>query len=167
MLGVDDTTLEALAALELGQMAPLVIVIAGAGEQEVRGEALGRTFVLSFDAPNLALGIPRRARNLVLEADMAIDPVLTRGFVHVLPDGGPVGDSLVPGPRFEIVAEREHVAVGADAGIAEQIPRAANNGAVLQDDVALVGAMLAQVHAGADARQARADDENVEMFALR
>src|SRR5712691_3020513 len=56
------------------------------------------------------------------------------------------------------------VALGADAGIAEQIPGAADGLAPFEDDEALARAFLPQVIARADAGQAGADNEDVEML---
>src|SRR5436305_1177852 len=73
----------------------------------------------------------------MMEADVFVDAVVGRGLAHVVQDPRPVGDRLGLGPRFERVTEREHVAIGADAGIAKQIPGAADAVAPLQNDVAL------------------------------
>src|SRR3546814_6349687 len=54
-----------------------------------------------------------------------------------------------------------HVAVRADAGIAEQVPGAAQIGAALDERKAAVGAVHLQMHRHADARNARADDQHV------
>src|SRR6185437_620293 len=97
-------------------------------------------------------------------ADVFVDAVLGRGLAHIVQDARPVGDRLRFGPRLERIAEREHVRVGADAGIAKQVPGAANAIAALENDVALAGAFLLQMKARADAGQAGADDEDVEMF---
>ena len=107
---------------------------------------------------------PRRALDAMVEADLLVDAVLGRGLAHIVQDPRPVGDRLRLGPRLERIAEREHVAVGADAGIAKQVPGAADAVAALQDDVALARAFLLQVIARADAGQAGADDQDVEMF---
>src|SRR5262245_23851073 len=99
-----------------------------------------------------------------MKPDIPVDAVLGRGLPHIVEDVRPVRDRLRLGPRLEGIAEREHVAVGADAGIAKQIPGAADAVAPLQDDVALARALFLQMIAGADAGQARADDKDVEMF---
>ena len=100
----------------------------------------------------------------MMEADFLVDAVLGRGLADVVQDPRPVGDRLRLGPRLERIAQREHVAVGADAGIAEQIPGAADAVAALEDDETLAGALLLQVIARADAGQPGADDQHVEMF---
>lgn len=60
-----------------------------------------------------------------------------------------------------------HVAVGTDAGIAEEIPCSANRVTALKDGVALARALLTQVAGRADARQARADDDDVNIFGVQ
>jgi len=54
-----------------------------------------------------------------------------------------------------------HVAVRADAGIAEQVPCAANGATLFDNPVGFIGAALGQVYGGADAGKAGANDENV------
>ena len=99
-----------------------------------------------------------------MKADFLLDAVLGRGLTHVVQDPRPVGDRLGLDPRLERITQREHVKVGADAGIAEQVPGAADAVAALENDVALAGALLLQVIARADAGQAGADDQDVEVF---
>ena len=91
-------------------------------------------------------------------------PYRRRGVLQVLEDRRPVGDRLRLRPRPERVAERVHVGVGADAGIAEQVPRAADVGAAFEDRVGPARAALLQVTAGADAGNAGADDQDVEVL---
>ena len=95
-----------------------------------------------------------------------LDAVLGRGLADIVQDPRPVGDRLGLDPRLERIAQRVHVGVGADAGIAEQIPGAADAIAAFENDKALARALLLQVIARADAGQAGADDQDVEMFGL-
>ena len=95
---------------------------------------------------------------------MALEVVFARGVLHVLQDRRAVGDGLGLLPGLERVAQRVHVRIGADAGVAEQVPGAAEALAAFEDDEAAVGAALAQVHRRADARQAGADHQHVEVF---
>ncbi len=100
----------------------------------------------------------------MVETDFLVDAVVGGGLADVVQNPRPVRDRLRLGPGPERIAERIHVAVGADAGIAEQIPGATDAIAALEDDVALAGTFLLQVIAGADAGQACADDQHVDMF---
>ena len=100
----------------------------------------------------------------MVEADLAVDAVLGGGLTHIVQNVRPVGDRLRLGPRLERIAEREHVGIGADAGIAEQVPGAADAVAPLEDRVAFAGAFLLQMIARADAGQPGSDDQDVEML---
>ncbi len=100
----------------------------------------------------------------MVEADFFVDAVIGSGLADVVQNPRPVGDRLRLGPWLERIAQREHVAVGADAGIAEQIPGAADAVAALEDGVTLAGTGVLQVIARANAGQPGADDQHVEMF---
>ena len=102
----------------------------------------------------------------VAEADVPVDAVLGDGLAQVGQDRRPVGDRLVGGPRLEAVAERVHVAVGAHARVAEQVPRAADVVAPLEDHVRPVGALTSQVVGGADAGDPGADDDDIKVFSV-
>ncbi len=129
------------------------------------GGALARD-AFGFHAPARVRRRPRRALDPMMIADVLVDAVLGGGLADVIQDPRPVRDRLGLWPRLERIAQREHVGVGTDAGIAKQIPGAADAIAALEDDVALAGAFLLQMKARADAGEAGADDENVEMFDL-
>ncbi len=75
-----------------------------------------------------------------------------------------VGDGVGFVPRLEAVAERVHVAIGANAGVTEKIPRAAHGWPALEDDIGLSRTARMQVHCGADTGEARTDDQNVDVF---
>ena len=72
--------------------------------------------------------------------------------------------ALAPLPGPEGIAEREHIGIGADAGVAEQIPGPTQFAAPFENRVALGRALRLQVIAGTDAGEAGADDEDIEMF---
>jgi hypothetical protein len=98
---------------------------------------------------------------------MLVDAVFARGLVQIIEDRGAVGDRLGLGPGLEREAQGEHVRVGPDAGIAEQVPGPAQSLAPLQDHIAALRAvglqMIARTHAG----NAGAHDHYVEMFGHR
>ncbi len=170
-LRMHDAAGEILAAGKLGRIAFLVFVIAGAHEQETAGEAhdLGRPLAhrsaLGLHGPAPILRRPRRPPDPMVEADLLVDAVVGGGLADVIQDPRAVRDRLRLGPWLERIAQREHVAVGADAWIAEQIPGAADTVAALEDRIALAGAFLLQVIGRADAGQPGADDQHVDMFA--
>src|SRR6185436_18492764 len=86
------------------------------------------------------------------------------GFLHVVEDRRAVGNCLGGTPRLEAVAERVHVAVGANARVAEEIPGAAHRRATFEDEVALARASLVKVDGGPDAGKAGAYDDHVKVF---
>ena len=97
------------------------------------------------------------------EADFLVDAELASRVLDVFEDGGAVGDGLGALPRSERVAERVHVRVGADAGIAEEIPRAADGVAAFEDGVGAAGAASLKVIARRDAGEPGADHEHIEV----
>ena len=72
-----------------------------------------------------------------------------------------------PDPGLEAVAERVQVRVRADPGVAVGAPGPPDAVLGLEEQVGRPGALLAQVVRGADARDARADDEDVDVRARR
>ncbi len=170
-LRMHDAAGEILGARKFRRIAVLVIVVAGAHEQEIAGEAdrLRRAFAggaFGLHGPARLRRRPGRPLDPVVEADLVLDAVLGSGLADVIQDPRPVRNRLRLGPRLERIAQREHVAVGADAGITKQIPGAADAIAAFENDVALARALLLQVIARADAGQAGTDDQHVEMFVV-
>src|ERR1700735_3466096 len=100
----------------------------------------------------------------MVEADFPVDDVIGGGLADAVQNARPVRNRLRLGPRPERVTQREHVAIGTDAGITKQIPGAADGFAALQNDIALAGTILLQVIARTDARQPGADDQHVDML---
>src|SRR3954470_19235661 len=100
----------------------------------------------------------------MVETDVAVDAVLGRRVLNVFQDLLPVGDRLWVRPRLERIAERVHVTVGADAGIAEQVPGATDGAAALQDREALARTFVLEMIGGGDAGQPGTDDQYVDML---
>src|SRR5205085_10364023 len=119
---------------------------------------------LDLDGPLRVVGAPRRAHDLVVEADLLVDPEVAGGLADVVEDRRPVRDRLRLLPRTEGVAERVHVGVGADAGVAEQVPGAADRLARLEDRERLARTAHRQVTACTHTGQTRADDQYVDVF---
>src|SRR5215831_18627687 len=103
----------------------------------------------------------------MFETNPLVDTVFGRGLAHVIENARPVRDGLRLGPWLEGIAEREHVAVRADAGIAEQVPGPADALPPLENDKILGRAFVLKVIARRDAGQTGADDQDVEMLALK
>src|ERR1700737_4225465 len=100
------------------------------------------------------------------EPDVLVDPVLAGGVGEVLADVDAVGDAFLPPPGLVREAQREDAAVGPDAGVAEQVPGAADVGPALEDRIGEAGVALGDPVGGADPGDARADDDDVEGLGL-
>ena len=163
VLGMDDLPLEGLDPGELRRVALVIAVVAAAVHQEGRRERHRSAVVaLRRHGPARFLTRPRRTDDTVAEAHLAIDAALARRRPHVVEDRLAVGDRLRRRPRPEAVAERVHVGVGADPGIAEEVPGAADRLARLEDREALARATLLQVMGGADPGDPGADDKHID-----
>ena len=84
------------------------------------------------DGPEGGGGVPFDRHDPVVVLDPLEHAVLPGRLADVAEDIGAVGDRLVTRERLEVVAQRVHVGVAADAGIAEQIPGAAQIGTGLE-----------------------------------
>src|SRR5262249_14887571 len=67
-------------------------------------------------------------------------------------------------PRTKPVAQREHVGVGSDAWIPEEVPRSADRVASLQNHESLAGALRLQMVRRANAGKSRANDQHVKLL---
>src|SRR4051812_19940110 len=165
-----DPSAEIVAAREFRRVARFVFVISRAHEQEIAGEAhdfrsaLAVATALGLNGPARLVRGPRRPLDAVVEVNFLIDSVFGGGLAHIVQDPRPVGDRLWLGPWLERITQREHVAVGADAGIPEQVPGAANAVAALQERKALARTFLLQVISRADPGEPGADDQYVDML---
>ena len=166
-LGVHDAALEVLHPLPFGRVAFGVAVVALAHPQEVRREADGLAGVgaRGLDRPAVVLARPAGRGNPVAVADVPAEVVLGNDFAHVGQDLARRRDRGA-GPGLEAIAEGVEVAVRADAGVAVGEPRAAETPLRFQDDEARVGTLLGEVIGAADAGDARADDQHIEMLGL-
>ncbi len=108
----------------------------------------------------------RRRHDPVAKADLLDYAVLLCGLDDVPADRLAVGDRRSARPRLEVVAEREHVRVRADAWIAEEVPGATEPVACLEDGESLLGALGLKAARCPDSGQACPDDQHVEMISL-
>src|SRR5581483_5422780 len=161
-LRMNDLALEALHAGPARHVSGVVIIIAGAHLQEVA--AIGDLVALgAFDieGPARLRRRPGCALDLVPVTDLAVDAVVPRGLVEI------IGDRLLAAPGPEAVAERVHIGIGANAGITEQVPGAAERFAPFQDDEGLFRTVALQVIGNANPGEAGTDDDDVEIRLLR
>ena len=97
------------------------------------------------------------------EVDVGSEVVLGDRFLEILEDLLAVGDRVVARPRLERVRERMQVGVRANAGIPEQVPRAADGVPRLDDRERLVRQLRLEVVGRADPGNAGADDEDLDV----
>ncbi len=163
-LRVHELAREPLRSGERRLVPSLVAVVAGAEEQEPAGELDGAVLLRrGRDRPARRRAGPRGRHHPVPEPHGAVDPALARGVGDVVADRGAVGDRGGRRPGAERVAEGEHVGVGPDPGIAEQVPGAADRRTRLEDRPGQVRAAVLQVGDGADAGEAGADHDHVDV----
>ena len=165
-LRVQDLPLEVRLARELRPVPLGVVVIARAHVEEVAGGRCRRGVrpVGVADRPQGGRRVPGRRRHPVLEADVLVDAELLRRLLEIVQDGRAVGDGLGLGPRLEGEAQGVHVAVRADARIAEQVPGAAQMGPALEQRIGPVRTLILQVIGRADAGNPGADHQHVEVL---
>ena len=96
-------------------------------------------------------------------ADAAGEVVLLDHLAHVGEDLVGSGDRLAA-PRLELVAEGVQVAVGTDARVRVRDPRPAETGLGVEHRERRVGQASRQVDGGADAGDARAHDQDIEVL---
>ena len=164
-LRVNDTALESFHPLPLRSVALGMPVVALAHPQEVRGESRGLAGICSnrLDGPLIGFARPTRRINLVMVTDMLLKLILGDHLAHIGADflGGCYRSA---GPGLEAVTEGVKIAIRANAGIAVGQPGAAETLLRLEDDESRARELSLQVKGAADAGNARADDENLEML---
>ena len=164
-LRMDDRALELGHVLPLRRIALGVAVIALAHPEEVGGEAplLAGVAARGLDGPEVFLARPFCRGDGVLVADVAGEIVLLDHVAHVFQDFRGARDRRRR-PRLEAVAEGVQVAVGADAGIAMGAPGPAKGFLGFQRHERRSRALRGEVVGRADARNAGARDQNIEML---
>ena len=164
-LWVHDSTGEALPPAELGQVSRLVGVVASAHEQVVALESTLRAIATcGVHHPCGRRRRPFGSHHALTESHVAFQVVLSHGLTQVFHDRWPVGDRFLRLPWFELVAERVHVAIGANPRVLEEIPRATDVLATLENHEAAIGGFLLQVDSCADAGDSCAYNDDVEAF---
>src|ERR1700761_3815038 len=166
MLRMHNGAAELVDAWELRGVTLVIVVVAGPEEHEPAAVHLFGALLIGRDRPGVGRRIPVRRANVAVEPDVTVDAVLVCGGGQVLADMRAVGHAFRPRPRLPREAQREDGAVGADTRIAEQVPGAADLIAPLQDDVAGPRVALADAVGRAQAREAGADDDDVEVSAV-
>ena len=165
VLGMHDATGEVVDAIERGREPRGIIIIAAAHVQEAAGQRCGRTFRAGLDVerPPRIGGRPGRGEHADAEADVPIDPERGGGVGDIVADRLAPCDRLLARPGSEREAERVHVRVRSDPGIAEQVPGAADRVARLEDRIGLSRALRLHPVGRIDTRQPGTDDQDVVM----
>ncbi|SHV57789.1 Uncharacterised protein [Mycobacteroides abscessus subsp. abscessus] len=159
MLGMDQSPGELLHPREFRGVAVVVVVVAGAQVQELG--AVSRRAGRGVDAhrPDVGIGPEIGAGDLGREGDMPVDVVVAGRVLQIVANVRAIGDGVAFMPGVVPETERIDIAVGADSGVAEQVPGPADALAALDDVKAAAGA--AQSDSGIDTGYPGADDENV------
>ena len=163
-LGVDNGARKALAARNLRIVGRIVVVVSGPQKQELAGHLAGSPrIVFERQCPARDCAVPVGGKHLAAKPDIAADVAVIDDLVEIFQNRRTIGNRLFMGPRLELEAQRVHVRIRTDAGIAEQIPGSAQVGTPLDDRIAFAAAFLAQMHRHADTRDARADDQHIDV----
>src|SRR5215813_3656906 len=164
-LRMDDGALEVAHALPLRRVTFGVAVVALAHPQEIGGERerLARVRARGLDGPEVVLAGPARPVDAVVVADGAAEVVVVDDLAHVLEDLCRRGDGRAR-PGLEAIAERVEVTVRADPREPVRDPCAAEARLRVEHDEGGAGALLGEVIGAADARDAGADDQHIEVF---
>src|SRR4029079_12325050 len=96
---------------QVGEVALVVVVVAGAAPQERAGQLDRAVGSLRGDRPAGGVGVPCRRDDPVVVADVPVDAVLPGGVADVAEDRGAVGQGGGAGPRPPAVADGGHVGV--------------------------------------------------------
>lgn len=98
------------------------------------------------------------------KSDVAINTALMCGVLHVLENPRFISDGLRLLAGAKRIPQRVHARVGADAGIAKQIPGAADAVAAFWDPVCVPRSTGFQVMRRADAREVRTNHQTIKML---
>ena len=161
-----DSTLEIGASVELGLVAVVVAVVAGAGENESARDLQRFAGVGPFggDEPAGCGRVPLDADHAVVEPDPLVDALVAGCVLYVAADLVAVDDHVVTVPWTEGEPERVHVGVRTNPRIPEEVPGPAHRRARFEDGVRCPRSRFLEVVAGTDAGETSSDDQDVEML---
>src|SRR5690242_6214979 len=164
-LRMNDPALEIFCPLPSRGVALRMPIIALAHPQKAGGEGRGFTAVGldRLDGPTVGLVRPTRRNNIVTVSNMLIEFVFGDHLAHVGPYLRSTRDWRAR-PRLESIAERVKIAVGTDARIAVRKPRTAKALLGFENDEAGTRKLFRQMIRAANAGNAGADDQHIEML---
>ena len=123
-LRVDDLTLEVVQPRDVGLQRRVVVVVTRPEDDHPGRNRSHLTLVVNAQRPGAVRGRPVGAQHALLVLDLLVDPVVAGRVAHVGRDRVSVRDGAVLVPGVPLEAEGEQVRVGADSGIAEEVPGA-------------------------------------------
>ena len=132
-LRVDNRPREIVLTGEVDDVATVVVVVAGREVEEAGGVLDGAIGGVSRDGPALCLAGPVGRGHLLAIVDSFVDAVCRGRLPQVTQDRRAVGNRLRVRPRTEGEGEGVHVRVGADPGIAKEVPGATARRPCLED----------------------------------
>ena len=98
------------------------------------------------------------------QSDVAIDAIVRGGLADIVPDSRPTCDRLVRLPWTKRKSKGVHIGIGPHARIAEEIPRAPDCIARLENRVGFSGKRGLQMVGGINTGHSGANDQYVEIF---
>ena len=166
VLRVNELAGEPVHPREVRHIAFVLVVVARAGDQESSGITMlsACAFVVCHELPGAGTAVPVNRFDLLSESELFPDAELINGRVEVVANLVGAGEDLGPKPGPEIVGIAEHVRVGANPGIAKQVPGAADCLASFEDHDAPLREALRKARCDADTGDASADDQYVEVL---
>ena len=101
---------------------------------------------------------------MAIIADVLAKIILGNGFLEIAHDRRCIRNRLARRPWLKAKAERVHIGIGPDAGVAEQIPCAAEIFPTFHDGKCLAGTELFEVYSRPKPRNPCANDQRIDMF---
>ena len=148
------------------QVALVIAVVASAHEEKSAADLqrLARRRAFYLGGPLCRARRPLYAADTVIKAYLAVDAEFTSGILDILQNRGTIGDRLLTRPGPKAITQGIHIRIRADAGVTKKIPSAAYPIASFDDHPAEPRAASPQIVAGRDARDAGADDQDIDLF---
>ncbi|MNQ55376.1 hypothetical protein D3C85_694700 [compost metagenome] len=166
VLRVNQGAFEVLLAWEVGEKTIVVVVITGAAHKVFATVVSGfaARLMQRCQVPQPLLAGPVCTGNLDPVLNLIGYAIFRSGVLDIFTDLRTIGQHLALVPRAELVAEAEHVRIGAYSWIAKQIPCSTDAVTALQDRQGFPWKLLRKMAGSTNARQARANDQYVVML---
>ena len=168
MLCMEHSAFVIVDTLKVRGISLFVVVVSGAIENKLAAycDLLPCIGKLRRNQPAFVGAGPVGGDDLMVVANMLLYVILSSCLANLVENFVAIGDNRTVMPGLETVTIGVHVAVGANARVAKQIPGAAADGAGFEDHKAVVRAIAAQLTGTADAGKASADNQHIDRFKL-